>query len=151
MAKHTVLTYLHFRILEFPLMVVLMKYPIIIMFVFVVKTMPFLPPMTGNGKLPPIKMVMTPMTGNGNHTTYKNGDFPGGWWVYGIVVSTLYPNCVIIVISMNFTQDTARFRIQIPQALGAATIWFQAAGIRRSSRAVFWGFSLGFFNEDPRI
>ena len=27
------------------------------------KTMPFLPPMTGNG----------------NHTTYKNGDFSGGW------------------------------------------------------------------------
>ena len=34
------------------------------------------------------------MTGNGNHTTYippiyKNGDFPGGWWVYGIVLTTL--------------------------------------------------------------
>ena len=87
------------------------------MFFFVVKTMPFLPPMTGNGKLPPIKMVMTPMTGNGNHTTYKpslmtpmtgngkfiptykRGEFPGGWWVQ---MALLYPHekpehCVIKV------------------------------------------------------
>ena len=32
------------------------------------KTMPFLPPMTGNGL----------------DYTYKNGDFPGGWCVYGL-------------------------------------------------------------------
>jgi hypothetical protein len=22
-----------------------------------------------------------PMTGNGKHATYKNGVFPGGWWI----------------------------------------------------------------------
>ena len=27
------------------------------------------------------------MTGNGEHTNY--GDFPGGWWVYDIVIPTL--------------------------------------------------------------
>ena len=43
------------------------------MMIHVVETMPFLPPMTGNGLyIPPINMVMT-----------------GGWCVYGIVLPTL--------------------------------------------------------------
>ena len=32
-----------------------------------------------------------PMTGNGKHTISKHGDFPGGWFIYGIVFPTFYP------------------------------------------------------------
>ena len=56
---------------------------------YVGETMPCLPPMTGNGLcIPPI---------------YKNGDFSGGWFIYGIVLPTLMNRPQVITIKHGMT------------------------------------------------
>ena len=77
------------------------------------------------------------MTGNGNHTTYKNMLLTGGWWVYGIVLPTL-PNMSPLYLhshdmewmtmkyvpcfdpSTNLTRHTGAYSIEMyPQMMNA--------------------------------
>ena len=62
-------------------------------FFFLIGDLPDFGASTSQHLLIPIKMWVEqchkpPMTGNGNHTTYKNGDFSGGWYVIVLATST---------------------------------------------------------------
>ena len=64
-----------------------------VVFFFLIGDLPDFGASTSQHLLIPIKMWVEqchkpPMTGNGNHTTYKNGDFSGGWYVIVLATST---------------------------------------------------------------